>query len=157
MPTAKQWCDTDTPFSVGGVVAETPMNFVLHFTIPNFVRALGPQSTFYFIAYSQTRREPETEGFVLLTSDAGVDGGTVHVLQLRIKTTPEENALDVASEAAIKIVRFLTNKGASSQMGVLLTAGLQDAIKYWGGVAAYSLQELDSILEKGKEVALSEQ
>lgn len=133
------------------------MNFVLYFTIPTFVRALAPQSTVYLIPYSQFERE-QKESFVLLTSDAGVEGGTVRVLQLKLKvTSPEQDALEAANDAGINIARFLRDRGVKPEIGLLLTAGLQDAIKFWGEVAEYSLEELGSILEKGKEVALSEQ
>lgn len=124
------------------------MNFIVYFTFPAFFRTLTSGNVVYLCPFAQSRK-----GLVLLTSDAGRDNGTIRALQIVI-TEDSEKALELAVEANEKIEKFLTGKGAITQEGILLTAGLHDAIKYWGYAISYSVEELDEMFESGKDVAL---
>src|SRR5437016_3506916 len=110
------------------------MRFFVNFGFPNFFRNLRVGSEVYKAVYSESNGT-ESQAIVLLTSDVN---GTIHALRLRIKAekpfalTQGDEALALASDAAGKIEEFLKNKGAISTYGLLLTAGLQDALKYWG-------------------------
>lgn len=143
---------------------EPPMNFVVHFSFPAFFRTLAGGSTVYSVAYVESSRQKPLEaatgpGLVLLTSDAGVEGGMVRVLQIRVTNNATDLStkppIDLAEEASEKISEFLSSKGVRVQEGVLLTVGLQDALRYWGQGTEYSLTELAELFSTGKDATLA--
>ena len=128
------------------------MAFLVHFGFPEFFKDLIKGSVVYSAAYSL---KDNPTGTVLLTSDAGVPGGTIHAVQMTI-TGDSLTGLALAVEASDKIEAFLESKGMTIRMGILLTSGLQDALRYWGTPAKYSLTDVRKMLEQGNEVALNE-
>jgi hypothetical protein len=137
------------------------MSFLIHVGFPGFFKHLKKNSIVYTAAYSEARRE-EIESVVLLTSDGGVENGMIHALRLGIEPDGAETkveadaALRLAVDACDKIEDFLTSKGLSTREGVLLTAGAQEALRYWGSSIVLKFKELEELLAQGKEVQLSE-
>jgi hypothetical protein len=125
------------------------MTFVIHFGFPEFVQELRNGSTVYSGVYS-VKESPN--GIVLLTTDGGLQQGTIHAVQMSIKGT--QDGLTLAIEAAAPIEAFLESKGITVRDGVLLTDGLQDALRYWGTPFTYTLDDILELLEQGKEVTL---
>jgi hypothetical protein len=124
------------------------MSFLVYFNLQEFLQAtIKDGNTIYCAAYSLTGK---SDGFVLLTSDAGVSGGSIHAVQITIVAgdSPTESATDLAREAVHKFAKFLKAKGIIVGLGVFLTTGLQEAIKYWGNVTRYSLSNLEKELEE---------
>lgn len=129
------------------------MSFLVHFGFPAFFKHLTEGSIVYCAAYAL---KDQPDGVVLLTSDRNVPGGTIHSVQMSI-TGDNPDALVLATSASEKIEEFLKVKGITMRAGVLLTTGLQDALRYWGRPSeGYSLTELQDLLEQGKEVSVNE-
>jgi hypothetical protein len=126
------------------------MTFLLHFGFPGFLKELARGSIVCSAAYAF---KDQPTGTVLLTSDAGITGGTIHALQMTI-TGDTSGGLALAVEASDKIESFLVSKGMKIRVGILLTSGLQEALRYWGSSSSYSLIEVRELLEQREEVAL---
>jgi hypothetical protein len=138
------------------------MNFVIYYTFPPFIKSLKAGCTVYVTVYKETPKgspvpNPVTFNRILLTSDAGIDGGTLHVLQILI-TADESNQTyldskgDPGSEAYDIIVEFLEKRDIKVSEGILLTAGLQDALSFWGRSGDYSLAEIAELRKVGNTV-----
>jgi len=135
------------------------MKFLILFSFPLFFKHLAEGSKVYSVAYSEaagssTVPKDKAQSFVLLTSDGGIAGGIILAMQMII-TGDVESPLDLAVKGSDKIDEFLTGKGISVQDGVLLTAGLHEALRYWGKASIYSLDELEELLDSGKEAQLT--
>ena len=96
-----------------------------------FFKTLAAGSTVYSMAFSEGLEE-KAEGFLLLTSEAGVAGGTIHAIQMIIKDDNQTVALTRAVAAEEEIQEFLKSKGMTVHDGILLTAGMHDAVRFWG-------------------------
>src|SRR6267154_1057618 len=112
------------------------MKFLINFGFPNFVRSLGAAPSEVYKAVYTENNGTEAHSIVLLTSDVN---GTLHVLRISIRAekaltmSQADEALELAADAGDKIEQFLKSKGVTLKYGLLLTAGLQEALRYWGG------------------------
>src|SRR6476661_1112907 len=104
------------------------MNFVIYYTFPPFIKPLKAGCTVYITAYRENpggspNPNPITYNRILLTSDAGVDGGTLHVLQMSISEEPipiniDSASSDPGSDAYDIIVEFLQKRGIKVSEGI---------------------------------------
>ena len=128
------------------------MSFLIHFNIRNFVESLAAGSTVYSLAFVDPSRE-KPQAIVLLTSDAGVADGRIHVIRIAIETNGED-PLTAAGNASDKLRELLGLTGTTYRTGVLHTAGLQDALRYYGNTGLYTMKELEELIaeeKKGKD------
>lgn len=135
------------------------MNFIIYFGITTFSKTLKAGSTAYIVPFALPGRTPtEGKGYVLITTDAGVEGGTIHALQIEISNIPEEGigAIDFAIQASDMVAGFLKSRRMNVIRGVLSTAGLHESLQYWGQVARYSVTEVGKVLASIKKKALDE-
>ncbi len=101
------------------------MTFFMHLSFNSFFTALAVNSIVNIVSYSQAENS-----FVLLTSDGGnVAGRPIHVLHMAINGGPDPLAR--ASEAAKKIGAFLKTRSFRVRDGMLLTAGLNESLRFW--------------------------
>jgi len=112
---------------------------------PVFFKHLTAGSTVYSMAYSEGLEE-KAEAFLLLTSELGVAGGTIHAIQMIIKDDKEALALPRAVAAEEKMKNFLKSKSMIVHDGLLLTAGLHDALRFWGRAVKYNLSSLEEMV-----------
>lgn len=77
----------------------------------------------------------------------------IHVIQIMVtdKAADDSEPHLVVYE---KVVGFLREKGAKIREGILLTHGLQDALKVWGQTSDYTSTEITELLESGQDVKL---
>ena len=124
-----------------------PMNFVIHYSFWSFIEQLKPDSRAYVAAFS-SRQYPK--GYVIATSDGGTDGGTAHSIKIYLSDAPASDDLDVAVLNAVKalevVQKFLTSKGVVVHSGVLLTAGMADALDQWATTEEISISDLAKAL-----------
>lgn len=114
------------------------MTFIVHLSFIAFCRDLVKGSVVYSAVYS---RKDEPGVTLLLTSEVS---DRIHAVQLTITDDREVDSLRLI-EGFLKENDITMNRG-----GVLLTDGLQDALRYWGSRLEHNLQELKQILEGGK-------
>jgi hypothetical protein len=130
------------------------MNFVVYFSLEGFFKAaLEAEATAHLVAFSLPSKAEGSSGYVLITTDKGVEGGTVHALKITLsdKAGDSAKALEFAGEAFVLIAGFLKKKGMKLREGILSTAGLHESLLYWGQVVDYSVAELKESLEKAKK------
>jgi hypothetical protein len=109
----------------------THMNFVIHFNFGGFIGGIAPNSLVYTTAFTESRT-PERELTLLLTTESGVQGGTVHALRLSIDTEGETELLPLAEKALKMIRELLVLVGMTWSQGMLLTEGLDGALRQYG-------------------------
>jgi hypothetical protein len=127
----------------------TLMNFIIHFTFSEFVEALPKGCTVYCAAFTRTQLKEVTQ-FVILTSDAAIPNGTIHVVRLVIEAV--EGNEHVAADSTLKFKKLMAFKDLTCRRGVLLTEGLTEALDLYGKTGiTYSLKELDDMVTKEKE------
>lgn len=137
----------------GGILATQfdgrarPMNFAVYFSIYEFRQTLQPNATVHIITFRDPKRDTphEPHAMLLLTSDGGVEGGTIRACQIMIadKGKDEDEALKFGGEAFSIIEAFLKAKGFMTREGMILTTGLQEAIDHFSfDGSEYSLTDL---------------
>jgi|GEM_PF-2890864 len=130
------------------------MNFVVHFSFVEFVKPLKAGSIAYITAFAlPSSIKGEYAGYLLATSDAGIEGGTVQALQIMLSDKAEDSnaALELASQAYITILNFLKRKRVKVVWGILSTAGLHESLRYWNQVTRYSITELKELTKTTKK------
>jgi len=133
------------------------MNFVVHFNFRSFSGVLKAGATAYLAVFSQPAVKPEeSTGHVIITTDGGVEGGTVHALQITLldKVTDAEKALEFAVEASNILIKSLKSRRVRTARGILSTAGLHESLQYWSDAARFSMAELTESLKTAKKKAL---
>ena len=126
------------------------MNFVLHFTIRSFVEKLQAGSIVYLATYTLGVGKEETK-HLLLTTDGGIEGGTIQAVNMRILEKAEADSTKVSSlEASEMFIAFLKTRRVTVLKGVLATAGLNDTLQYWNEMISYSLAEISGVLNAFK-------
>jgi hypothetical protein len=130
-------------------------NFIVFFAFTKFFHALHKGNTVYVAAFSRSQGD-ENRPALLLTSDAGVEGGTVRAVQLNFTETfkDDDKTNKALSKAFNTVQEFLESKGLRVQEGVLLTTGLNEALPNWANVPKLSIPKLRNLLRTGKDVEL---
>lgn len=124
------------------------MNFIIHFNIIDFVKAIPAESIVYSVAFTETLGG-EAEALITLTSDAGLAGGTIHALRFSIEANgaDESTALGGAFD---KVSDLLILKRITRRQGLMLTEGLNEALRFYSKTLRYSVQQLDQLLKREK-------
>lgn len=120
------------------------VNFLIHIYIPEFFEALEPEATVCLVAFTQPSKPPQE--CLLLTSDAGIDGGTVHAIKLSLADAKTDDADKIARQAFRHVQEYVRRKGMKAAEGVLLTAGLQEALEYWANSPRVTLAQLEQFV-----------
>jgi len=124
------------------------MNFILHFKIIDFFDGLKAGITAYSVAFAKGTAEDQ-KGYVLVTTDGGVEGGTVHAIQIQVQIDKNETqtGLELAVAAAESIRAFLKHKEVKSADGILATDGLHEMLDSWGHVNRVTVSRLNQLLD----------
>ena len=125
------------------------MSFLFRAGLFSFLDGLSAGSTVYGLAFTQIRHK-NLEALVLLTSNSGIEGGTIHALRIEIETDEQEEPLAIAVEAHDKLVEILKLRGLKWELGLLLTPGLTDALESFGSTGPFSLKIVEEWLKNEK-------
>jgi hypothetical protein len=123
------------------------MNFAVYQDLESFVGILKAGNVVYLTAYSQGGEAPTS--YLLITTDAGVEGGTVHAMLIRVLEKPDDiTAAVFAGNAFKKMQLFLSGAGIKVIEGFVATAGLEESLNTWRHAGGLSLENLTKILER---------
>lgn len=126
------------------------MPFLIRFGFTSFIKGLFGGSTVYGIGFTETSR-PNPTGIVMLTSDAGTLGGTIHAI--RVEIDPEGGDVEtVTREVYDKMAEVLVLEGMTVQRGVLLTEGLDEAFRLYGNSGPTTIRELEEFLKERSKI-----
>jgi hypothetical protein len=126
------------------------MNFVIHFNFAGFVEDLPPGSIVYVSSFT-IRQLEVTQIFTMLTTEASVSGGTIHVVRLAIEAT-EEDTNKNSGIAGEKFKELLEIRGMVWRQGMVLTEGLNDAVQVYSNTGVkYSVERIDEMIAEAKE------
>ena len=89
----------------------------------------------------------KSQGVVKFTSDAGTPSGPLHAVRLQVDLNGGDE-LETVGEAFDKLVGFLESEGMLVERGVLLTEGLNEALRLYGNAGPTTLKEIDAFLAK---------
>ncbi len=133
------------------------MNYVVYFNFEGFFSVLKADVTVHVAAFSLATASEGFKGQLLITTDAGVEGGTVHAIQIVLLDKAEDSnkALAVASRGYDVVRDFLKSEfGVKVNLGTLSTAGLHESIRFWGQVIRYDVAKLSELLAKANKKEL---
>ncbi|HEV7682491.1 MAG TPA: hypothetical protein VGO68_10250 [Pyrinomonadaceae bacterium] len=123
------------------------MSFLIRLTLDSFVEGLPTESTVYMAGYTETTDE-KAEGIILLTSNGGIEGGTIHTLRMRFELTETE---DIPETVVTNVRQLLTLRGLTWSRGILLTEGLNETLKEYSNTDFHTPQQLEGWLAKVKD------
>ena len=130
-----------------GLECVLPMNFIIHIFPPEFFEALNPGSI-VCVANFTGKKDGRPKLSTLLTTDSGIDGGTIHTMQLTFTDTAEDYTV-LSAQVFSLLSDSLEKKEMVVVEGVLATVGLKEALEYWGTVPRISVSQLTQFLEVG--------
>jgi hypothetical protein len=129
------------------------MNFIIYLSFGSFVTVLKPNLTVYLAAFTQGSGPTET-GYLLVTTEAGVEGGTVHSLQIRLMRSSDDDStssLDLSQRAYDLVEEFLKIRQIKIRDGLISTAGLEESLEHWRHSGGFTLDQLSRLIDRYKE------
>lgn len=128
-------------------------HLVIYFSLTEFLKALKPEAEVMMAAFTKQSEENGRVGQLVLTSNGGIDGGTIRTVQITIRQPksdePTEPKADL-KKAFDTVEAVLKSKGMRPSEGVLLTTGFNESLDTWGTVPEMSLDQLTRFLKDAK-------